>query len=473
METIKSLEDLAGIFGETDTAKAAEEEKSMFRNKSKKIAFTVAYLLGVSDKYLEVVDENADERASMLGLLSKNSYAKILRALNNLRSNIILRKKDIRGLIRIDSFEHTPIYNIEFLKEDFKLLSDNGVDIYTGRDDLHEYLRIINAEISRRIDFVKPLFPEWIDFRHIKFMFDMPADTDSEVRKFQALKGFYPFTRYFNWIYPEDNGNILATDEKLLSVIYYNDGDTFMDGSRVTDASDNVKSSIKTFINNGKKVQVFIDGENADPYCFASALDSLREQHIEKIDKIVVYYDEMFSSRAWLMLQHFTYGVPVEAIPVSRVSEKKSLVDHKLVAGISKAAYAEDVDSFILVSSDSDFWAVMETVKANYLVMIERNKCGYDFRELMKNNQIFYCYLDLFQTPEDDEFFKAVFRRELENVITDGFSLGSAKALLDAALRQSRAHISEGAYENIYNRYIKELKLTINREGKFEIVIPK
>lgn len=472
METLKGLDALSDIITEENDEEILSADKSMYRNKSKKIALTLAFLLGVQNKYFDVLNTNEEERIKTLESLSKNNNAVAIRAMNNIRSNLMLRFKEVSHLIRLDSPNYTPIYNIEYFKDDFRILSRQEINIGTGRADINEYLRIINAEIGKRIDSIKILFPDWVDFRHIKYMFNMPSDVEEESKKFQYNQNCYPYKRYFYWIYPEELGNILITDEKILSIAYYNDGDIFQDQSRVTDASDNVKSNVKDFISSGKKVQVFIDGENADPYCFASAIDSLKEQEIEKIDKIIVYYDEMFSSRAWLMLKHFTYGIEVEAIPVSRINENKSLVDHKLVAGISKAFYRDEVDSFILVSSDSDFWSVIEDVEANYLVMVEKEKCGYDFKEVLRDNKIFYCYLDSFQTPEDDMFFKSVFRKELENAVISSFELGSAKDLLNAALIQSRAHISEGEYENIYNKYIRNLKLIINKDGDFEIVIP-
>ena len=60
------------------------------------------------------------------------------------------------------------------------------------------------------------------------------------------------------------------------------------------------------------------------------------------------------------------------------------------LAGVSKAVYKEDVDSIILASSDSDF------------------------KSLLWNNNIFYCYLDKFMTPEKDKFFDTVFKKNLK-----------------------------------------------------------
>lgn len=58
------------------------------------------------------------------------------------------------------------------------------------------------------------------------------------------------------------------------------------------------------------------------------------------------------------------------------------------------------MDSIILASSDSDFWSVIEDVDANYFVLLEKTKYGSDFKSLLWNNNIFYCYLDKFMIPE-------------------------------------------------------------------------
>ena len=81
----------------------------------------------------------------------------------------------------------------------------------------------------------------------------MPSNIVEESKKFQCNQNCYPYKRYFNWIYPEEQGNILITDRKLLEVIYYNDGDVFMDENRVVDVSDHVKKSISDLSETAKK----------------------------------------------------------------------------------------------------------------------------------------------------------------------------------------------------------------------------
>lgn len=82
--------------------------------------------------------------------------------------------------------------------------------------------------------------------------------------------------------------------------------------------------------------RIFVDGENCDPYRLAAMFDSLKGYEIQKIDKVIVYYDELNSSKAWLQLKFFTYNVEVGTVVVERIKEDKSLVDHKLLPVFQK-----------------------------------------------------------------------------------------------------------------------------------------
>ena len=173
------------------------------------------------------------------------------------------------------------------------------------------------------------------------------------------------------------------------------------------------------------------------------------------------------------MLHHFTYGIEVEPIGVDRIKEDKSLVDHKLVAGVSKAVYRDEVDSIIIASSDSDFWSVIEDVDAKYLVMVETNKCGHDFKEVLREHDVFYCYLDKFMTSENNLFFKTVFKKELEQLIKETIKLGNAKDLFNDVIWMSRATVSEAEQTTLYNKYVKGLTLSIDKNDNFNFVIPE
>ena len=466
------MEDLKDLMIEENIELPETEDRSAYRNYSKNIALTVGFLLGVSDESLMKRLENSEEYLPIKEALEKNEDAVAIRHLNNIRSNLILHFKEVSLNLRNMNATFTPLDRMDLFKDDFKVLNRMSIYIITGKPDINEYLKRINNEIIRRIDKTEKLFPDWVRFRHIRTMFIMPNNIEEESKKFQAYQSLYPFQRYFYWREPFDCGYILSTDRDLLTVIYRNGNDIFTDGDRVCDASDNVKNNINEFINSASKIQVFIDGENADPYRFASAIESLKDHEIEKINKIVVYYDSEHTTKAWTMLKHFTYGVEVETVPVERIVENKSLVDHRLVMGVSKAIYKEDVDSIILVSSDSDFWSVIDASEdVRYLVMVESEKCGHEFKNLLRDKDVFYCYLDKFITPDDDKFFKIVFKHELEKIISDNFSLGNARALLSSVLHSCRAGVSKAEEDMLFEKYIKTLSLRINADGNFVLEI--
>lgn len=470
MEKI-TLEDLQKM--DFDEEENVVVDKHTYRNYSKDIAFTLGFLLGVKEEHLLTIVEDEDAYNKLIEKLNSNNSAKIIRALNNIRTNLMLHFKRVSQTIRVTSSSFLPLYQMEDFKDDFKALRRLDAPLSTSGDDINKYIKEINESIVKRIDDIKALFPDWVEFKHIRHMFVMPtADIKAESERFQANQNAYPYKRYFYWAHPEEQGNILLTDVKILDIIYKNNGTYFEDLSRVIDASDAVKDNINDFINAGRKIQIFIDGENVDPYRFVSTIDSLKDHEIEKIDKIVVYYDSFYSSRAWTMLKHFTYDIDVETIAVERIKEDKSLVDHKLVAGVAKAVYKEDVDSVIIASSDSDFWSVIQDVEANYLVMVETDKCSPGFKSVLRSHDVFYCYLDNFMTQENNLFFKTVFRKELSNVIEAGFSLGNAKQLLEEAILRSRADVSDAEKDSIFDKYIKGLRLVIDKDGNFKIDIP-
>lgn len=463
-----SLAELKEIVTEEHIETPVISDKSGYRKYSKDIALTVGFLLGISEEALMKRLEFPEEFIPIKEKLSKDNDAVAIRHLNNIRSNLMLHFKDVSRNLRNLNATFIPLYEMEWFKEDFKVLNRLSIFIITGKPDINEYLKRINNEIVKRIDKMERYFPEWVRFKHIRTMFTMPSNVEEEGKKFQLNQSIYPFQRYFYWRDPIDSGYILSTDRDLLSVIYRSGYETFTDNDRVCDASDNVKNNINEFINNATKIQVFIDGENADPYRFAAAIESLKNHEIEKINKIVVFYDSEHTTKAWTMLKHFTYGIEVEAIPVERIMEKKSLVDHRLVFGVSKAIYRDGVDSIILVSSDSDFWSVIDaSEEAKYLVMVESEKCGHEFKNLLRDKDVFYCYLDKFMTPSEDKFFNIVFKSELDKILKERFYLGNARELLSDVLTSCRAEASKAEEDMLFEKYIKSLTIKINVDGDF------
>lgn len=109
---------------------------------------------------------------------------------------------------------------------------------------------------------------------------------------------------------------------------------------------------------------------------------------MSKIEKIILY-DDYHTSCGWDWLEKFIH-IPVFHEEVERVTDRKSLVDIKMTAGVCEAYYKDNIDSFILCSSDSDYWGLISSVKdAHFLVMYEYSKCGQSIKDALTKRCIF------------------------------------------------------------------------------------
>lgn len=99
--------------------------------------------------------------------------------------------------------------------------------------------------------------------------------------------------------------------------------------------------------------------------------------------------------------------------------------------------------------------------------MVESEKCGHEFKNLLREKDIFYCYLDKFMTPSEDGFFDLVFKSELEKALKERFNLGNANELLKSVLTSCRATASKAEEDMLFDKYIKTIVLKINSDGDF------
>ena len=133
--------------------------------------------------------------------------------------------------------------------------------------------------------------------------------------------------------------------------------------------------------------------------------------------------------------------------------------------------YENHVDSFIMVSSDSDYWGLISSLpKARFLVMIESEKCGPDMKAALSSSGIFYCYLDDFYSGDAEELKTSAIIREMRNYIANSVKL-NVNAMLDEALRLTRVQMSSPERKQFYDRYIKSMQLEINNSGDVSLVI--
>ena len=129
------------------------------------------------------------------------------------------------------------------------------------------------------------------------------------------------------------------------------------------------------------------------------------------------------------------------------------------------------MDSFIIVSSDSDYWGLISSLpKARFLVMIEREKCGPDMKAALVDSGIFYCYLDDFYTGDSEELKMNALFREMRNYMVRAVRL-NVNAMLDDALRSTRITMPPSERKQFYDKYIKTLQLVIDDNGDVSLAI--
>ncbi len=444
------------------------DDSKLYQSVQKGVSLTVAFLIGTKMNFL--VDNNPDKK-EFFDELKNNTDAVIIRALCNIRSNLMLNYTSTDNNIR---FNMLNLDRMDIYSDDVRTLERCGIYIIKANCRVERYIMDINMLISQKISLVKDLFPEWVKWDYIKSLFIMPKgqlseSVRSESKKFSNMRLYYPFTRYINW-HPIDEGNILLNDEKFMKILYRQYDDEFKDISKVKDASETVKTNIYDFIHDNKSTVIVVDCENSDAYKLASVLTQLDSNEIEHINKIILY-DDSHTTKAWAFLGKIT-NIPVEHIMVDRIKENKSLVDMKMCADVSASFYRDNITSFILCSSDSDFWALISSLPlAKFLVMIEYSKCGPDIKNALIDNGTYYCAIDDFCTGNIKNFKMAVLHSELVSRVKDIVDINT-REMLDDIFQSLRMDISEAEKQNFYKKYIQNMQLHIDKNGIMKIKVP-
>ena len=186
---------------------------------------------------------------------------------------------------------------------------------------------------------------------------------------------------------------------------------------------------------------------------------------LDKICKIVLY-DDYHTSCGWDYLEKYT-KIPVEHKEVNRVLESKSLVDVQMTAGICNEHYRNTVDSFILCSSDSDFWAVISSLPtAKFLVMYEYKKCSDTMKQTWYEKGIKNCSMDDFYSGNASDLQKKVLldnlKQKLPNIIGK-----NGREIVNEVFAETRVTASDTDKLNFYNKYVKNIRLRIDEQGSF------
>ena len=291
-----------------------------------------------------------------------------------------------------------------------------------------------------------------------------------EFNTYMAHIEHYPFQMYIHW-QPAEVGSIVYSDRKFLKIIYGQHNDSFTDYTIYRDADDETRNNIYNFIDSAEKTAIAVDCENSNPYKLYSVLKGLNPEELAKIEKITLY-DDTHTTAGWDWLSKFTQ-IQTEHIEIDRVTDRKSLVDVRMTASVVTDFYRDGITSFIIVSSDSDFWGLIESLpKAKFLVMYEYEKCGTAIKNALAQHGIYYCAIDDFCTAGTEDMKRAVLFAELEKHLPSLVGENPLD-LTHNIYEATRVTATMKEMENFCNRYVKTLRLKVNSEGKFEIEIQK
>ena len=441
------------------------DDKVAYKDSTYEIVSKVAYLIGVPKRIFE--NEHEAPKMEIYSKLDQDKTARIIRHLCIIRTAI---ERNFRHINERMKFSYLSISSMpEYVPQDsLNQLNTDGVNfIKKSSTKLCHHIMEINRLISDRINNCKKFFPLWLNWDYLKNLFLMPDGLKEEGTKaaadiYYSHLLFYPYQMYINWE-PEEAGNILYNDKKFVTLLYRWNNDCFTEYSKVSDVGSYIKGSIYEFIGSSDKVVVVVDCENSDPYKLCATLKNLSSEYTQKITSIILF-DDVHTASAWRILDSFT-NIPVEHMMVERVKQNKSLVDVMLIARTCQEHYKNNVDSFVLVSSDSDYWGLISSLpEARFLVMIERENCGPDLKNALFNAGIFYCYIDDCYSGNAEDIKLGALFKEMYRYIDQSVRL-NINEMFDEALRATRIEMSPSEKSQFLAKYLKTMQMTIADNG--------
>ena len=435
--------------------------------KRKNLSFIVAYLIGVSDKNLL---NDYEEYSDLYDKLSSLKEANIIRYLSRLRTSLLknFKKTDkeiVYNLKNINSLSW-------FDNEEIDKLEEWGISIIQANCRAEKYSSLFCTLIEENIDNCRFLFPEWLDWSYIRELFVVPNSSSKEVlikefEKYISYISYYPYSMYIHWD-PFDCKGMLLDDGLFLKSLFSLHGKEFNDKSKYKDVSDFTSNNILDFINNSEKVVIAVDCENTDVYKLYGFLSTLSTNAISKIEKMVLYDDEN-TVETWKLLSKYT-KIPVEYLLVDRVLNRKSLVDIKMTAGICESHYKYGINSFIIVSSDSDYCGVISSLpSAKFMVVYENIKSSNYVINGLKVNNVLCCSLDDFYSGDNTRLKEGVIQQKLTNAF-NSLDL-NFNEMLDTICKEAHIDCVDGEKKAFYNKFFKSLKLFIDKEGNIKILV--
>jgi len=507
--TIRSIAELSELrlqFEEDNAETVISEEKQEafaqraayeeLRKPTYNIVSIVAFLLGVDIKHFE--NEHEPPLLDVYNQLLSDKDARIIRHLCMIRTAMEQKYKAISQAFYLDGKNIGSMPDMIPSEAVESLYKDNA-DIYMGKPRIDDYLIKINQELSNRIGRVAQLFPEWVKWEYVKPLFLMPNGTKLNGIKeagiiYNADRNRYPYQCWLNWdaiaVGDANKGNILYSDEKFLTLLYQRHEDRFENLSLVRDVGNQTMRNLGEMLDKCKNCIIVVDCENSDAVKLAAALSSLPKSDLRKISKVLLF-DSEYTTTQWAKLVDKSMktvrdslqsadaadSLRLEHIVVQRLNQSKSQVDMTLAVRTSREVYSNNVDGVILVSSDSDYWAMIKQLEGvRFLVMLEKSKTGLAIMDTLTLHSIHYCFLDDFCTGasyllKTETLIDAIQERIDAILNGEGKEPLNAKAIMESCLHESWIEMTVREKEAFFERYLRRMKLTVQPDGMVAISI--
>ena len=446
-----------------------DEMKDEARKKNPtEICIAIAYLIGVPwDTCSNMYPEKKDAYDKVKTL---HPDCHIIHALCKLRTTLMRNEAQINRKLKYE------LKSLRTINETAGIISEiNAIsDIQFTNETVIDDIAVIETELARRIDGVLTILPSWIEKKFIKNIFLIKGAQNNtkfqtEIKKYRQKRSMYPYSAYLNWT-PRNAGNILLNDVRFLSVIYKDNGVEFNDKHKINNVNQHTLMSVYDYIKQASgRIKVIVDCENTDPYKFIAMLQTLNEDEIDKIDEILLYNDAQHT-RIWNCVCEST-AIPVTADNVERVVPNKSLVDIRMTYGITKAYYKDQIESFIIVSSDSDFWGVISAIPdADFLIIVDDTKTGQKIKEVFTNAAIKYCDMNDFDNNLSKKFKEKLIKSEFEMIVNQNLT-DNIDTIIDRIDRTLFLNLNENERTQLKKDMSASIRAGIDDNGLIKLSI--
>ena len=443
----------------------------------KDVVSHIAYLIGVDAKYFGLGHDGMNPQfyRTVYDKLNADKEARIVRNLCRLRTKIQ------RNFKAISTEMNSDVKNIDSMPdlippEILMSLESDGVSIVRPRKKPEDYIIDIHNYLLPHVPNCQKFMPTWVKWIYIRSIFFIPRgntiDGNREGAKiYHDYRDLFPYQAYINWNPDERDGNILRDDAKFLPVLYERNRDKFYDMSKVTEAGDAAIDDPAEFFEDARRVLIAVDCENADPCKVIGVVKALsRVSLLKKIAKIILVDDEHTSSQ-WRALRR-NENLPLEYYMTDRVKDDKSAVDVALTIKfyrefVQAKAEGNPIDSAIIISSDCDFWPLIElTPEVRFMVMLEYDNCSQSYYQRLQNNDIPFLYIDEYFASGNIEMKTEIVLQEVIREIEEGYlSKINIFSVINRALTKLELKMSDSEAAAFYAKYISPMSINFAKNG--------